>query len=61
MRNPILLRPPEVDVLLRYPTGRTLRLARRGIIPCIVLPDGEVRIRKATVDAMVNVGPGDRG
>jgi hypothetical protein len=56
MSETILLRPREVDAILRYPTGRTLRLARRGLIPCIVLPDGEVRIRQDVVDALLDSG-----
>jgi len=38
-----LLMPREVDRLLRYPRGRSLRLARSGKLPHLVLPDGEVR------------------
>ena len=56
MSETILLRPREVDAILRYPAGRTLRLARKGLIACIVLPDGEVRIRKDIVDALVDGG-----
>jgi predicted site-specific integrase-resolvase len=44
MSNIELLKPREVDVLLRYPPGRTAKLARAGRIPCIRLPDGEIRI-----------------
>ena len=42
--NDRLLKPGEVDVLFRYPTGRTARLIRQGKIPYIRLPDGEVRV-----------------
>ena len=38
-----LLFPSEVDERLRYPRGRSARLARRGLIPCVKLPDGEIR------------------
>ncbi len=41
-----LLKPREVDLVLRYPPGRSLRLAKKGLIPYIVLPDGEVRFRE---------------
>lgn len=35
--------PREVDRLLRYPRGRSLKLARAGKLPHIKLPDGEIR------------------
>ena len=44
-----LLKPIEVDILFRYPTGRTMRLVRQGKIPFVRLPDGEVRIRESFV------------
>lgn len=48
-----ILTPDEVDRLLRYPRGRAARLARAGLLPCIILPDGEVRFeRQAIADAL---------
>ncbi len=44
-----LLKPREVDVLFRYPAGRTLRLAKAGKIAFIRLPDGEVRFDEAVI------------
>jgi len=44
-----LLKAGEVDVLLRYPAGRTLRLIKKGQIRCIILPDGEVRIPESVI------------
>lgn len=38
-----LLKGCEVDSRLRYPSGRTVKLARQGLIPSIELPDGEIR------------------
>ncbi|MCK6465809.1 MAG: hypothetical protein L6Q93_13355 [Phycisphaerae bacterium] len=38
-----LLKPTELDSRLRFPRGRSARLARRGLIPCVRLPDGEIR------------------
>lgn len=38
-----LLTDREVDHLLRYPRGRSRRLAKDGLIVHIVLPDGEIR------------------
>jgi len=48
-----LLKPGEVDVLFRYPTGRTLRLTRQGKIPFITLPDGEIRIKETYVQQVL--------
>ena len=49
----ILLKPREVDVLLRYPAGRSLRLAKRGLLPCIQLPDGEIRFDETEIDRIL--------
>lgn len=38
-----LIRPSDLDARLRYPAGRSLRLARKGLIPHFLLPDGEIR------------------
>ena len=38
-----LIPPSEIDSLLRLPRGRAKRLAIKGEIPHILLPDGEVR------------------
>jgi hypothetical protein len=35
----------EVDKRLRWPLGRAERLARRGKLPHIVLPDGAIRFQ----------------
>ena len=45
-----LLKPAEVDVLLRCPAGRTKKLAKAGNIPYLVLPNGDVRIERADLD-----------
>lgn len=55
-----LLTPREVDVFLRYPAGRTARLARAGKIPHIVLPDGEIRIDQREVEKLVSPSPRSR-
>ncbi len=44
-----LLTPRDVDRLLRYPTGRTARLAKTGRIPFIRLPDGEIRFDETEI------------
>lgn len=48
-----LLKPGEVDVLFRYPGGRTMRLVRKGMIPHVKLPDGQVRIKSSTVQNII--------
>ena len=49
-----LLTPREVDRLLRYPRGRSLRLARAGHLPHIRLPDGEIRFDEAEIDRLLS-------
>jgi hypothetical protein len=53
-----LLKPREVDLVLRYPPGKSLRLAKKGLIPYIVLPDGEVRFREEDLRQLL--APGHR-
>jgi hypothetical protein len=47
-----LLKPKEVDLLLRYPSGRSQRLARQGKIPHVLLPDGEIRFRQSDIERL---------
>jgi len=49
-----LLMPRELDRILRYPRGRSLRLAKLGKIPCVRLPDGEVRFRPADLEFLLS-------
>ena len=49
-----LLTAREVDVILRYPAGRTAKLAKAGKIPFITLPDGEMRFAQEVIDRIVN-------
>ncbi len=49
----MLLVPDEVDELFRYPSGRAQRLARRGLIPHIKLPDGEIRFEPDVMDRLL--------
>jgi predicted site-specific integrase-resolvase len=48
-----LLVPQEVDRILRYPRGRASRLAREGKIPCIILPDGELRFDETEINRLL--------
>ena len=45
-----LIRPCELDEWLSYPRGRSQRLARKKLIPCIELPDGEIRFDLAAIE-----------
>jgi len=49
-----LLKPREVDLMLRYPAGRSARLAKRGLLPCVRLPDGEIRFREKDLQRILN-------
>ncbi len=49
-----LLKPSQVDSLLRYPNGRSQRLARQGLIPHIALPDGEIRFDPEVIDKWIS-------
>jgi hypothetical protein len=51
-----LLIPIELDRLLRYPAGRSERLAKRGKLPHVKLPGGEIRFRPEDVNAIVATG-----
>ncbi len=39
-----------MDARLRYPRGRSARLARKGLIPHVKLPDGEIRFDPEVID-----------
>jgi hypothetical protein len=56
-----LLRPSEVDRLLRYPRGRSARLARRGVLPHVKLPDGEIRFHESQIAELVRPALAKRG
>ena len=44
-----LLRPQQVDYWLGYPRGRAKRMASAGLIPHILMPDGELRFDRAVI------------
>ena len=54
-----LLTPSETDQLLRYPRGRSARLARARKLPAIVLPDGEIRFDQAAIERLLEILPLD--
>lgn len=58
---PRLLTPTEVDRWLAWPLGRSERLAKRGKLPHVVLPDGAVRFRRSDVAKMPKPRPAEGG
>ena len=50
---PTLLMPREVDRLLRYPRGRSVRLAKSNKLPHIRLPDGEIRFIESEIEKLL--------
>jgi hypothetical protein len=48
-----LAKPAEIDRMLRYPDGRAARLAEKGLLPHIRLPDGEIRFDAVEIRAML--------
>lgn len=50
------LHPSDVDQLLQWPRGRTMRLARLGRFPAVLLPGGEYRVRREDLEALVRKG-----
>jgi predicted site-specific integrase-resolvase len=48
-----LLIPVEVDRLLRYRAGTAERLARKGKLPHVTLPDGSIRFIEVEIEALL--------
>ena len=48
-----LLRPGEVDRLLRYTPGQSEELAKKGMIPHIELPCGSIRFHRDVIDRII--------
>ncbi|MFH1266904.1 MAG: hypothetical protein ABIK89_14340 [Planctomycetota bacterium] len=48
-----LIYPEEVDKRLNWPLGRAERLARRGRLPHVILPDGAIRFSWPDVDQLI--------
>lgn len=57
MKN--LLTPSEVDAILRYRAGRSKHLAKVGTIPCVCLPDGEIRFLESDIRGILSHANGD--
>ena len=47
MTDAILLRDDEAASLVRMTPRRLVRLARQGKVPCVALPDGEIRFSES--------------
>lgn len=45
----------EIDKRLTWPLGRAERLARRGRLPHVVLPDGSIRFRWDQIEPLIRV------
>ena len=51
-----LLKHKQVGRLLQLPFGKALRLARKGKIPHIVLPNDEIRFDPKDIEELVERG-----
>jgi hypothetical protein len=49
----LLLTDDEAATLLRMLRARLVRLARAGKVPCVILPDCEVRFRRSDLESWV--------
>ncbi len=54
----------EIDQRFRWSIGRAERLARRGKLPHVVLPDGSIRFEPEAIEGLITrvpvaVGGGD--
>lgn len=49
-----LLKERQVDLMLGYPSGRTKRLALKGKIPYITLPDGSMRFDEQVIEELIH-------
>jgi len=50
----MLLCGEEVDRRVNWPTGRAQKLARRGKLPHVVLPDGDIRFIWEQVERLLS-------
>lgn len=52
--------PEDIDRRLSWPLGRAERLARRGDLPYVRLPDGSIRFEWEPIEALVEKVPSRR-
>ena len=55
-----LLFPEQIDELFQWPLGRASRLARRGKLSHIRLPNGEIRFDEDEVSSLIERVPADK-
>lgn len=48
-----LLYPEDIDNRLNWPIGRASRLAKRGKLPHVVLPDGSIRFEWEAIEPLI--------
>lgn len=48
-----LLYPEEIDNRLNWPLGRATRLAKKGKLPHVVLPDGSIRFEWESIEPLL--------
>ena len=53
---PTFLTPMEVDKLLKLSTGKAKRLAKRGKLPVVILPDGTIRFDEDVLHRFLREG-----
>jgi len=49
----MFLYPEDIDQRLNWPLGQAQRMARRGQLPHIILPDGALRFEWDAVESLV--------
>jgi len=50
---PDYLTPEDVDRLLKLPDGKAARMARRGLLPALILPDKSIRFDSKRLQAFL--------
>lgn len=55
----MFLYPEDIDHRLNWPLGRSERLARRGRLPHVRLPDGSIRFEWDSIEALVQKVPAE--
>jgi hypothetical protein len=52
-----VLYPDDIDTRLNWPAGTAKRLARRGRLPHIRLPDGSIRFEWSEIEPLIQRVP----
>lgn len=56
MKIESLIKPRDVDRILGYRPGQAERQAKRNKLTHVVLPNGDIRFRKADVEKIISSG-----